>query len=117
MPLKIIAEKLRGFVADQQAVITEVSDDRLELTIDGEAIPQKRRSSDRAVSFIVELNFDEKEIAVEGARGATVKTMVEVIVCTKYGRDRRQKDAMERARQMVSSLKSYLVAQDYLPPE
>lgn len=113
VPMKMVVEKLRGFVADQEAEISSIDENHVVLTIDGPAIPLLRRSQDRVVPFTVELDFDEKT----DAGGQWVRTMINVVIRPKRGRDRRKQDSVERARQVLSSLKSYLMAHDYLEDE
>ena len=40
------------------------------------------------------------------------RTLINVAIRPQRGRDRRQRDVLERARQLLGSLKSYLVAQE-----
>jgi hypothetical protein len=106
VPLKMVVEKLRGFVADQEAEISSIEEDHVVLSMDGSALPQRRRSSDRAVPLTIELKFTERN-----ANG-TVRTYIDVVLRPRRGRDRRKRDSVERARQALSSLKSYLMAHD-----
>ena len=107
VPIKIIAEKLRGFVADQEAEINSADEAHVVLTIDGPGVPMMRRTSDRSVPLSVELRFEER------TSGGSVQTIINVVIRPKRGRDRRKSDSVERARQVLGSLKSYLIAQDY----
>lgn len=114
VPLKVTTEKLRGFVSDHHAQLNKVDENRVSLTIDSQFIPNVRRNSDRTVPFVIELAFDEKQLPVEGRANATaLRTLIHVTIRPKRQRDRRQRDAIERARQILFSLKSYLMAQDY----
>lgn len=118
VPLKVAAEKLRGFVADHQAQLVKVDDDRVTLTIDSQFLPLVRRTNDRPVPFHIELLFQEKQMAIEGRTGKTaLRTLIHVSIRPKRQRDRRQRDSLERSRQLLSSLKSYLMAHDYLTTE
>jgi diguanylate cyclase (GGDEF)-like protein/PAS domain S-box-containing protein len=114
VPLKVAAEKMRGFVADHQAQIIEIVDNRVTLKIDGQDEPLVRRRSDRPVPFLIELTFEESDDVVEGRQGGMqLRTVIHVVVRPKKQRDRRRRDASERARQLVVSLKSYLMAHEY----
>jgi hypothetical protein len=63
--------------------------------------------------YLVELRFHEAMAEMDGARqGLALRTIVHVTIRPKRKRDRRQ-DAAERASQLLISLKSYLMAQDY----
>jgi diguanylate cyclase (GGDEF)-like protein/PAS domain S-box-containing protein len=113
VPLKVAIEKLRGFVADQHAEIISVEDETIVLQVDGVHQPLLRRSSDRPVPYQIKLQFSEMRSALEGHPDSqSLRTLVRVSVRPKRNRDRRRADALERARQLLSSLKSYLMAQD-----
>jgi hypothetical protein len=91
-----------------------VDEDRVTLTIDSHCMPLVRRSSDRAVPFQVELKFNEKQLSADGrSNQMALRTLIHVTIRPKRQRDRRRRDAIERARQILVSLKSYLMAQDY----
>ncbi|MFV1966179.1 MAG: diguanylate cyclase [Pirellulaceae bacterium] len=114
VPLNVAAEKLRGFVADHHAEILSVEDNRVSLKIDGQHTPLLRRSNDRVVPFVIEMVFEEKETASDATTGGRhSRTLIHVTVRPKRQRDRRRRDAIERARQLLVSLKSYLMAHDY----
>ena len=116
VPLKVTAEKLRGFVADHHSEIVSVEGDRVTLHIDGQYTPLMRRTNDRPVPFLIELAFDEQRLPVEGRANTTaLRTVIQVVIRPKRQRDRRRRDAIERARQLLVSLKSYLMAHDHLP--
>lgn len=114
VPLNITAEKLRGFVADHDAEIQSVDEDHLVLKLDGDNLPLQRRSNDRPVAFLVELLLGEKRgQSQENERGGgMLRTYIRVAIRPLRNRDRRRHDAIQRARQILTSLKSYLVAQE-----
>lgn len=117
VPLQLAAEKLRGFVADHAAEILEINDNHVVLEITGQNLPMMRRSSDRPTPFLVELDLEEMQADTEARQAATeVRTVVRVTIRPKRQRDRRRNGADERARQLFVSLKSYLMAQDYVEP-
>lgn len=112
VPLNMVVEKLRGFVADHHAEVEPAGANRVALRIDGENLPQLRRTADRGVPFIMELQFEEAQLPAEGRGAGVSRTLVHVAIRPQRGRDRRQRDVLERARQLLESLKSYLVAQE-----
>ena len=117
VPMEIAIEKLRGFLADHGAEVGSTADSRLELVIEGSKIGPVRRSSDRSVPFVMELNFSQKHVSSSNAKqvatgGMQLQTHIEAIVRPRRDRDRRREDASERARQLVNSLKSYLMARE-----
>lgn len=113
VPLKVTAEKLRGFIADHQGHILSIEDNRVVVKIDGHHTPLLRRVTDRPVPLVVELVFDE-QFAVDGQSQAKrpMGTIIRVTIRPGRQRDRRHRDHVERARKLVASLKSYLVASD-----
>lgn len=121
VPLNMTIEKLRGFVADHFATISAIEGEKITLQIDGNRGELTKRNSDRPVPFIVELRFSEERIegasTSGGPAGRVVRTKIYVAVRPKRNRDRRRNDTIERARMVVSSIKSYLMAQEELPAE
>jgi hypothetical protein len=113
VPLDITLEKLRGFVCDQQASITQIEGEQIDLLIQpGKSMPI-RRSSDRRVPLLVELKFAQIEtVADETGRKSKVlsQTRIHVVVRPKKNRDRRHTSATEQARHVLASLRSYLMA-------
>ncbi len=115
MPLKITAEKLRGFVADHGAEVINTEDHRVILLIDGHNTPLLKRWNDRAVPLVIELTLRACSMPSEGKQsGSYQRTAINVVVRLKRQRDRRRHDAAERARQLVMSLKSYLMAHEFV---
>lgn len=115
VPIKVVAEKLKGFVADHQAEITSIEDDLVMLKLESQQAGLTRRSSDRPLPFGIQLQFEEARLAAEGNSGTALRTMVHVTIRPLRNRDRRRKDVIERARQLLISLKSYFMAQEQLP--
>ena len=113
VPINMTAEKLRGFVADQGAEIVSIEENQVTLRMDDQT-QATRRSSDRPVPFFVELRFEEP---AAGEFPPSVRTVIHVRIRPKKHRDRRRRDVMEKARQLVMSLKSYLMAKTVTPSE
>jgi diguanylate cyclase (GGDEF)-like protein/PAS domain S-box-containing protein len=114
VPLKVAIEKLRGFVADHHAEIVSIEDEHILLKIDGQHSPLLRRTNDRPVPFCIELRFAEQQFEKEGQEGGGhLRTLIDVAIRPQRNRDRRRRDVLERARLLISSLKSYLMAQDH----
>jgi diguanylate cyclase (GGDEF)-like protein/PAS domain S-box-containing protein len=117
VPIKVAAEKLRGFVSDQHAEIISIDENNVAIRIDGLGSPLLRRNTDRAVPFCVELRFEETRVDAHGREeGGTLRTLIHVALRPVRNRDRRRRDVLERARQLLGSLKSYLMAHDYMAP-
>jgi len=115
VPLNIVVEKLKGFIADHHAEVVPIDDRRVALKIDAGGLPNLRRADDRDVPFGMDLEFEEAKVPANGRSQALSKTLVNVAIRPQRSRDRRQRDVVERARQLFISLKSYLVAQEQQP--
>jgi hypothetical protein len=113
--MKVAAEKLRGFVADHKAQILDIRDNCVTVKIDDAQSGFSNRRSDRPVPFVMELTFEEEKND-GGQRGAAgqQRTLIQVIIRPRRQRDRRRSDMLERARQLLVSVKSYLMAQEHL---
>ena len=115
VPFNVVVEKMRGFVADHHAQIDGLTENSLVLKIDGSGAALLRRSGDRSVPFLIEMQFDESQQLSARGPGKVVRTLVQVTIRPQRGRDRRRRDVLERAQHLLASLKSYLVAQDHDP--
>lgn len=115
VPLKLAAEKLRGFISDHNADVLTINQNQVSLRIAGKHVPSAKKRVDRSTDFLVDLQFEEVHIDLtrEG-KGVDVRTIVQVKIRPKRQRDRRNCDAIDRARLLLASAKSYLAAQDYL---
>lgn len=111
VPLKVAAEKLKGFVADQHAEIIAIEEDHILLKVEGQYDPLLRRRIERSVALIIELEFTVNHVT-EGDDQSPVQTTAHVTIRPKRNRDRRKRDAIERARQLMVSLQSYLMAHE-----
>jgi diguanylate cyclase (GGDEF)-like protein/PAS domain S-box-containing protein/putative nucleotidyltransferase with HDIG domain len=117
VPFNVVVEKMRGFVADHHAQIDSLTETSLVLKIDGTGGGLMRRTSDRNVPFLIEMRFDEAHQVSARGKGKVVRTIVQVTIRPQRARDRRHRDVLERATRLMSSLKSYLVAQDHQPSD
>ena len=115
VPMKVAAEKLRGFVADHKAQILDVQGNCVTVKIDDALSGFSNRKSDRPVPFLMELTFEEENNG-NGQRGASgqLRTLIQVVVRPRRQRDRRRSDMLDRARQLLVSVKSYLMAHEYV---
>ncbi len=120
VPIKVAIEKLRGFVADHQAKIIEIENNKIQLQIDDNQATYRRRRTDRPVVFCMELQFEEERLekVVDGqspGRGVS-RTRIHVTITPKKNRDRRRADVVERGRTVLISFRSYLMASEEGPP-
>lgn len=112
VPVKMAVEKLRGFVADHCARIVKTDGSKISLEID-DAPDRARRAGDRPMTFTLDLEFAEGRPdagAGRPASAAPTRTKVRVAIAPKRGRDRRRSDAAARAREVLLSFRSYLMA-------
>jgi diguanylate cyclase (GGDEF)-like protein len=117
VPVKIAVEKLRGFVADHQAKIVSVNGNEVRLEIDGVPEGRTRRFGDRPVGFVLDLHLEEERGPKDDqdqrqATSTTVRTRIHVAIAPRKNRDRRRSDVNDRARDVLLSFRSYLMASD-----
>jgi diguanylate cyclase (GGDEF)-like protein/PAS domain S-box-containing protein len=115
VPLNVVVEKMRGFVADHHAQIEAVTDQQLVLRIDGDQAPFMRRATDRAIPLVIEMQLAERTSHDEA--GKVVRTLIHVTIRPQRARDRRGRDTLQRAQRLLASLKSYLLAQEHDPAD
>jgi diguanylate cyclase (GGDEF)-like protein/PAS domain S-box-containing protein len=116
VPIEVAIQKLRGFIADHNAKIIKTDDNELQLTISDTGASSSRRTTDRAVAFLVSLKlsqkFTERANSQGFAAGKYAETRVDVVIRPRRDRDRRREATVERARRLLGSLKSYLMARE-----
>jgi diguanylate cyclase (GGDEF)-like protein len=112
VPLNLASEKLKGFVSDHHASVDVLGDNHQAIRIEGDNLPLVRRSTDRNVPFVIEVQLAESMVP-QPQTGGRSRTLIHVVIRPQRARDRRQRDALERARQLLVSLKAYLVAQEF----
>ncbi len=106
VPREIALEKLRGFSVDHHAEIVTWNERHVRLRFGQFWFALLRRRSDRQIPIEVEIEIDER--AATGGRGVRTSLCVSIKPCK--NRDRRREAAGERARQLLASLKAYLMA-------
>jgi diguanylate cyclase (GGDEF)-like protein len=111
VPVKIAVEKLRGFVADHGAVIVAIESDRVQLRIDVLTPPASgRRGGDRPLPLLVDLRFSQEATPLEFYPDGVARTRIHAAIRLHKARNRRRGEAVERARQLMASVRSYLMA-------
>ena len=101
VPIRLVIEKLRGFVADHRAEIVSIDGNKVQMAIDDRSVATRRRS-DRPLAFSVDLQFDEEMFQQPRAYGAAEtrtisRTRIRVAVSPRKRRDRRRADEIGRA--------------------
>jgi len=118
VPIKIAVEKLRGFIADHEARVVKTDGDSVTLNISEDSGSRQRRFTDRPISFQVSIKFKERRDRTEGQqpRMGPARTTIHVRIAPLRGRDRRRENLAQRARDVLISFQSYLMAQE-IPTE
>ncbi len=115
VPLSVAIEKLRGFVSDHSAHVLQVHDGGMTLRLGPGGLGWLRRFTDREVPLILELSFQElPQKTNKAGRFLPIRTRVRVEVRPQRKRDRRRTEAADRARTLLVSFRSYLMAAEYL---
>ena len=116
VPIEVAVQKLRGFIADQEAKIVKTNENELQLAITDNRANSNRRAGDRPVMFLIHLKLSQQyveRVNAQGfAAGTYVETRVDVTIHPRRDRDRRRDATIERARRLLGSLKSYLMARE-----
>jgi diguanylate cyclase (GGDEF)-like protein len=116
VPVKVAVEKLRGFVADHRAKIVAIDGNRVRLEICRHTDNLVRRLTERQTAFVVELQFEEERpISAAGETtkplaAATARTRIKISIAPRTNRDRRSSEISQRARELLTSFRSYLMA-------
>jgi diguanylate cyclase (GGDEF)-like protein len=118
VPVRIAIEKLRGFVADHQAKILAIDGSRVQLEIEDRTASRLRRFTDRSESLLIDLVFEEERVRKDRADdtpspgSAATRTKIKITVSSRRNRDRRREEVMARARDVLVSFRSYLMASE-----
>ncbi|HEY2759227.1 MAG TPA: diguanylate cyclase [Pirellulales bacterium] len=120
LPLDITIQKLRGFISDHHAQVVNSNPTHIELLLPPAKQRSIRRRSDRPIPLTMEVTFTQEahSPATETANDDPAlprkpsQTRLQVIARPARGRDRRRSAALEQARQVIASLRSYLMANE-----
>jgi diguanylate cyclase (GGDEF)-like protein len=116
VPIEVAVQKLRGFIADQDAKIIKTNDNELQLLVTDNSAISNRRATDRPIAFLIQLKLSqsrsEKANTHGFAAGTYIETRVEVVISPRRDRDRRREATVQKARRLLGSLKSYLMARE-----
>ncbi len=114
VPLEVAVQKLRGFVSDQNAKILSTSRNEMSMELTDRLSSAHRRNTDREVGFTITLRFSEHHVPRTNSQGFAAgeyaETHVEVTIRPRRDRDRRHDSTVAKARGLLGSLKSYLIA-------
>jgi diguanylate cyclase (GGDEF)-like protein len=111
VPVKMAVEKLRGFVADHQARIIAVNGNQIRMEISDKPVGRFRRLTDRPATFCLDLQMEEERDWEPGSPDAGVtRTKIKIAVSTHETRNRRRSEVTVKAREILISFRSYLMA-------
>jgi diguanylate cyclase (GGDEF)-like protein/PAS domain S-box-containing protein len=112
-PLTFVLDKLRGFVADHQAVVKKTQEDTLELVLTAPDYVA-RRKTDLGRVFLMTMRFTEATASPARPAGmpAGEPLLIQLHVGVASEKLPRQTNGemLEQARQIVTSLRAYLMA-------
>jgi diguanylate cyclase (GGDEF)-like protein/PAS domain S-box-containing protein len=108
-------EKLRGFIADHHGDISSIDAQHVRIKLGGDS-SFFRRQGERQIRLLMDLRFEEEGGSPSSERRTTrARTKIRVEINTLKGRDRRHSDAIARARNLLISLRAYLMATELAP--
>lgn len=114
VPIELAVEKLRGFISDREARIVRVTENEVKLEVTESA--NVKQGAVQPVVYVIEITFGQERHhrtnSAGLAAGEYVNTVAEVKIRPKRERDRRRSQVAERARLLLGSLKSYLMAKE-----
>jgi diguanylate cyclase (GGDEF)-like protein/PAS domain S-box-containing protein len=114
VPLQVAVEKLRGFIADHQANVTLVEANCVEMLVQINPPKRFRRFGDRPTVFRVKVELEEESSGRGGreSRNPTppAHTRITVTIAPEKTRERRRDHLVARASEVLTSFRSYLMA-------
>jgi diguanylate cyclase (GGDEF)-like protein/PAS domain S-box-containing protein/putative nucleotidyltransferase with HDIG domain len=116
VPIEVAIQKLRGFIADQNAKIVKTADAELHLEVTDRHTADTRRATDRPTTFLIDLKLSQTHMDRSNSHGFAagnyVETRIDTVIRPRRDRDRRRDAVVDKARRLLGSLKSYLMAQE-----
>ena len=113
VPVDISIEKLRGFIADHDAEIINVTEDQVSLKLNTVCAIGGRRKVDQQVALKVQMTLSESNNRISGTGTGIgyTSTNVHLHIAPIRNRDRRNRESAACIDQIVASLKSYLMGE------
>jgi len=114
VPLWVAVEKLRGFIADHRAKVLHVEANHVAMLVQIDPPKRSRRFGDRPVVFRVDVQLHE-ESAERAPRESALPapwahTRIRVAIAPEKSRERRRDQIVDRAKEVLTSFRSYLMA-------
>lgn len=116
VPLDLAIQKLRGFIADHNARVLRTGENEIRIEATDAGAGRKRRKGDRPVTFVIDVKLEQQKVDRTNtaglAAGTYAQTKATVTLRPRRDRDRLGGLATQRARLLLGSLKSYLMAKE-----
>jgi diguanylate cyclase (GGDEF)-like protein/PAS domain S-box-containing protein len=115
-PMDRSIEKLRGFIADHHGEIISIQGKTVQISLAPKGAGLFRRGTDRVVGLLMDLTFQEERTEMtDTARSSLTRTRIHLEMRPQRNRDRRKAETLDRARQLLISFRSYLMAIEAAP--
>ncbi|WP_430453785.1 diguanylate cyclase [Rhodopirellula europaea] len=111
VPTDLAVEKLRGFISDHRAEIIQVTGNVVSLRIVAQGGGKGRRASDHQMMLHVLIHLNEGQGQRNRNDNSITQTSLRVTIQPVRNRDRRSRDLTPCVREVLGSLKSYLMAE------
>jgi diguanylate cyclase (GGDEF)-like protein len=111
VPIDLAVEKLRGFISDHRAEIIQVTGSVVSLRIVSQGSGKGRRASDHQMTLHVLIQLSEGRGRRNRNDNTVTQTSMQVTIQPIRNRDRRNRDLQPRVREVLGSLRSYLMAE------
>ena len=99
---------------DHRSEIVSIDNNRMVLQVKLDHVPASRRRTDRPTSVVVDLKLVEcfsPDLGAQQPPASAPRTMIDIIIRSQRRRDRRG-SALDSARGLLASIRSYLSAVD-----
>jgi diguanylate cyclase (GGDEF)-like protein/putative nucleotidyltransferase with HDIG domain len=114
-PIDRTVEKLRGFIADHHGEIVSVDGRHMRIKLGAEGAIFSRKS-ERQARLVVDMDFSEEQSAKSTERRpGMARTRIHVEINPQRNRERRNAEVLARGRQVLISLRAYLMASEAAP--
>ncbi len=111
VPVDLAIEKLRGFIADHNAEIINVTENQVSLKVNAIYSSGGRRRVDQQIALRAQLTLSESLATVQGTTGSVIQSNVHINLQPIRNRDRRNRDLAACMDQVVASFRSYLMGE------
>ena len=111
VPVDLVVEKLRGFIADHNAEIISVTENQLSLKVNAICSVGGRRRIDQQIALRAQLTLSETQESVPRTGESFPRANVHISLEPIRNRDRRNRELAVCMEQVIAGLKGYLVGE------